>query len=529
MAEVTHAEKPEKWFSASDARQAAQQEREMGVWEAIKANKRAVGWSVAISMAIVMEGYDTSLVPSFFGYPAFVKNYGNYYPELDQYQMTGAWQAGLTNSPTVGVIMGGFLNGWASARFGYKRTMLVSLFMLNAFIFVPFFSRSPTVLSVGEILCGIPWGVFATTGPAYASECCPLALRGYLTVFANLCWAIGQLIANGVLRGLVNRDDEWAYRIPFAIQWIWPLPLFLIILFAPESPWWLLKQDRATDAEKSLRRLSDKTDEEIRGTMSQMMHTIRLEQEMESGTSFWDCFKGVDLRRTEICCMTFSGQMLSGAQFAYGPSYFFLQAGMSTDDAYMVGVGSTALAFVGTILSWFLLTYFGRRTIYLSGIAALATTLLLIGIISASTNSEAGIWAQASLCLIWQLFYSLTVGPIGYAIISETSAIRLRAKSVVLSRNTYNVVSVISAVLEPYMMNPTEWNWKGKTAFFWSGSALLMTVWTYFRLPECRGRTYAELDLLFARKVSARKFSSTHVDAFEDTENVQDVVTAEKL
>lgn len=144
------------------------------------------------------------------------------------------------------------------------------------------------------------------------------------------------------------------------------------------------------------------------------------------------------------------------------------------------------MAFVGTCLSWVLISYFGRRTIYLSGISGLTSVLLLIGIISVSTHNEAGLWAQASLCLIWQLFYSLSVGPICYAIISETSAVRLRAKTVVLARNTYNIVTVVAAVLEPYMMNPTEWNWKGKTAFFWAGSAALVVVWTFFRLPELK-------------------------------------------
>lgn len=45
-------------------------------------------------------------------------------------------------------------------------------------------------------------------GPAYAAEVAPLALRGYLTAFVNLCWAIGQLLSAAVLKGLVNRTDS---------------------------------------------------------------------------------------------------------------------------------------------------------------------------------------------------------------------------------------------------------------------------------------------------------------------------------
>lgn len=41
-----------------------------------------------------------------------------------------------------------------------------------------------------------------------------------------------------------------------------------------------------------------------------------------------------------------------------------------------------------------------------------------------------------------------------------------------------------------------------------------MLTWTYLRLPEPKGRTYAELDVLFAHKISARKFPETRVDQF---------------
>jgi MFS transporter, SP family, general alpha glucoside:H+ symporter len=36
-------------------------------------------------------------------------------------------------------------------------------------------------------------------------------------------------------------------------------------------------------------------------------------------------------------------------------------------------------------------------------------------------------------------------------------------------------------------------------------------------VPEPAGRSFAELDLLFERGVSARKFASTKIDVFEDS------------
>lgn len=298
---------------------------------------------------------------------------------------------------------------------------------------------------------------------------------------------MGQLIANGVLQGLVTNTTSWGYRIPWAIQWVWPPILIFGCIFAPESPWWLVRNNRLAEAEKTLARLTDADSDKLKAMVSQMLHTIEIEREIESGSSYWHCFKGVDLRRTEICCFAWATQMLSGAQFAYGPSYFFLQAGMDTEDAYKLAVGSPALGFLATALSWILLSYAGRRTIFLGGISTLAALLAIIGIIAAaaSANNESALWAQASLCLVWQFVYSLTLGPMAYVIVSETSAVRLRAQSVVLARNFYNVTTVWAAVLEPYMIHPEEWNLKGKTAFVWCATSVIMTIWGFFRLPEC--------------------------------------------
>ena len=67
------------------------------------------------------------------------------------------------------------------------------------------------------------------------------------------------------------------------------------------------------------------------------------------------------------------------------------------------------------------------------------------------------------------------------------------------------------------MINPTEGNWKGKAGFFWAGTASLTALWAYLRLPELKGRSYEEADLMFHRGVSARKFGSYQIDAYEET------------
>ena len=94
-------------------------------------------------------------------------------------------------------------------------------------------------------------------------------MRTAQATYVNANWGFGQLISAGVLRALLKRDDEWAFRIPYALQWMWPVPLIITLWFAPESPWWLVRRGQYEEAAKSLKRLSsNKTDEEIEDTVA---------------------------------------------------------------------------------------------------------------------------------------------------------------------------------------------------------------------------------------------------------------------
>lgn len=107
--------------------------------------------------------------------------------------------------------------------------------------------------------------------------------------------------------------------------------------------------------------------------------------------------------------MTFAGQILSGSPFAYGPTYFFQQAGISTRYTYQIAVGGTGMAFVGTIISWFLLSRFGRRSLYLTGMILMCIVLFIIGVLASASDAGGVKWGQAALCLMWLFTYSMTV------------------------------------------------------------------------------------------------------------------------
>ncbi|OIW33163.1 putative maltose permease [Coniochaeta ligniaria NRRL 30616] len=484
----------------------------MTIREAVKLYPKAIMWSLFFSTAVAMEGYDLVLVSSLFAFPTFRERYGE--PGKNgAYQITAPWQTGLNNAARCGEILGLLLNGWLAERFGFRKTMIGSLVALTGFIFIPFFAKDLTTILIGDILMGFPWGVFQTLTTSYAVEVCPVVLRAYLTTYVNMMWGLGQLLSVGVLRAMLARTDDWSYRIPFALQWMWPVPLIIGICFAPESPWWLVRKGRHVDARAALRALSMNSDDELDTTISMMRHTDEVEKEISQGTSYLDCFRGVNLRRTEIACIGWVIQAACGASLMGNAAYFFQQAGLATTTSFNFTVSLYSVAMVGVVISWFVMTRVGRRTIYLWGLSGLVVTMLTTGFVGLSHSKKSG-YGVGTLLLVFTLIYDITIGTVAYSLVAEIPSSRLRTKTVVLGRTLYNVQGTINGVITPYMLNPNAWNWQAKAGFFWGGTGLLCLIWTYFRLPEPKGRTFAELDLLFEQKVPARKFATAVVDAF---------------
>lgn len=505
---------------SNNAKENDMKEKQMSLKEGLKTFPKAAMWSVLLSSAIIMEGYDVTLLNSFYSFPDFVEKFGQYYESTGTYQIPARWQTALSMAVNVGEIIGLFIAGIVSDKIGYRKTLIGSLFMVACFIFIVFFAPNVQVLLVGELLLGLPWGAFQTLTVSYASEVCPTVLRLYLTTYVNVCWVIGQLIASCILKGMLSSSMNDAYRVPFALQWIWPIPIATAIFFAPESPWWLIKVGRMAEAKKSVMRLLSESehmpDKEVlaNAMVDKMQITIQEEKALLAGIQYWDAFKKKNFRRTRITCVTWLVQNITGSAFMGYSTYFYQNAGLSTSNAFTFSIVQYALGIIGTVMSWFMSQKFGRFDLYFGGVCIQAVILIVTGGLG-FVNSDGASWAVGSLLLVFTFVYDMTIGPICYCLVTELPSTQLRTKTVILSRNLYNISGIIIAIIMPYMLNPTAWNWKAKTGLFWAGFAILSGIWIWFELPETKGRTFAELDLLFENNVPARKFKTTEVEVFD--------------
>ncbi|KAJ5734064.1 hypothetical protein N7493_002850 [Penicillium malachiteum] len=491
---------------AEDARLATIEEHNLTFFEAVKRYPKACFWGIAVSLVVILDGYDTALIGSLFAFPAFQKQFGHETsPGSGNYQLEAKWQTALGISGPLGNLVGIYINAYMTEKWGHKKTCLLTLVYLTGMLFIPFFSKSVEVLFVGELLCGLAWGVFTTLAPAYVSEIAPVVLRSYLETYVVLCWGIGQFVATGILDSLNKRTGDLAWRIPLAVQWVWPVLITPLLIFAPESPWWLVRKGRIQEAEKSMKRLTSSTDpDHAKKAVALMVHTTELEVTMSEGASYIDCFRGTNAWRTEIGCIVWTSQVLCGFAITSYATYFYEQ----------MSVGQSGLHFICTLLSVLITGNYGRRSILFWGYAGMAGCMLVIGIIACVPKQTSGLgYGESALYLLWYVFYELTVGPLAFIIVGEISSTRLRSKSISLGRNAYNVANIFSSVVAPYTLNPGQGDWKGKTAFLAAGCGFVIFIWAYFRLPESRGRTYEELDILFSRNLKAREFKDAVIDS----------------
>lgn len=442
--------------TVEQARLATIQQHDLTLRDAFRLYRPAIGWSFLFSLGVIMAGFDPQLVGTLVAIPAFQQQFGDVQAD-GTFLVSASWQSAFNLGVPIGQVVGALGVGIPLERLGRRATLAICCCITCIAVALQSSAQSSAQILVAELVNGVVLGAYPVIAPTYISEVTPVVFRGVGAAFVNLSFVIGQLVASGVLAGTQSRDDRWAYDIPFLCQFIFPLIILALLPFCPESPWHLVRKGKIEEAEKALRRLAHPS-VDAKNALAHIRLTNALEMEEHETAHFVDCFKGTDLRRTIITIMVYAIQPLVGNFLVIGYAvYWFTLAGLSTDDAFNLGVGLLGVGFVGTCLSWPLLNWTGRRPIYNYGLVVLTIIVLLIGVLDVVPNYNLSItWAQSSLMVIYNFFYDLTIGPLCFVIISETSSAKLRGKTIAISTTVNALINVACAVGIPYAINPDQ-------------------------------------------------------------------------
>ncbi|KAF4121494.1 MFS transporter, SP family, solute carrier family 2 (facilitated glucose transporter), member 8 [Geosmithia morbida] len=448
------------------------------LWQALQLYYPAVLWDLFINLATVLKGMDGTIVGSLVGLDPFKRQYGYVYD--GQYVIEARWLGAFNYANLAGAVVGAVLAGFAYDRLG---------------------PRTPAQLFAGELLNGSVIALYPICASSYIGEVCPLALRGFAASMTNLAFVVGQFIASGILKGTQILDGKEAYKIPIATRWALPATMLILIFFCPDPPFWLAKGGKDDRVERSIRRLASKhVDPSLK--LSHVYETLRLESlymQAEGVPSIFEVFRRANLHRLVICVMAYDMQAFTGnISFINYAVYFFELVGLDSSNAFSMNLGLTSIGFVGSCMSWWILPYVGRRAAYIGGTVTLMILCFVIATLdSAPSSNAAAPWAQCALIITCNFVYDITIGPYCFVLLAEVSSARPRGLTIGLATVTCYLVSIFFAAIILYAMNEDRGNWRGNTGFLYAGLSLLCAVYCYFCMPETKGRTFEELDILF--------------------------------
>ncbi|KAN0086099.1 General substrate transporter [Tylopilus felleus] len=509
--------------------QAAVTEHALTPLQAMRIYWRALFWCLFMCIGALLWGYDSQVGGGLLSVSQFRTDFG-YVTSDGETILPASWQSAFNSVSSIGGMFGGLSLGWISDRLGRRGAVAFACFVSIVGVLIQFLTPKHVngMLLVGKLINGFALGMYVSCAGGYCAEVSPLALRGITTAAVNLWIDLGQFLSNGVIRGTGNRTNVYAYKLPFALQWIFPVILLIGLPFAPESPWWLVRKGRYEDAEKVLIHLGGPTIN-AKIQRQQIQETIELEDSYAATSTYVDCFRGENFKRTVVAMMVFVLQQGAGVVFVLGFStYFFELAGFATSNAFNLGVGVTAIGVVGNLLTFYTVNRFGRRFIFNWGMVACTVILLLIGFTWIGNTHRGAKWAVSAFVsplpiadgakhltrwphfqtIIYNFVYQTSIGPLGYVIFAEVSSAKLRSKTVGLGIWMNSLCGMLANIIIPYLVNPDEANLGGYVGFIFGGLAFLGTIWAYFFIPETRGRTVDELDLLYEKRVPARHFAA---------------------
>ncbi|KAL5498337.1 hypothetical protein ACEPAH_2479 [Sanghuangporus vaninii] len=465
---------------------------------------------LVVAVSNFQYGFDTGILNGFQAMQGFLRVFGVETPS-GKYIIQTRFQQLITSLLQVGLIIGSLINGPLSARFGRRASFVVASVLGCAGVTIQILVTSQWPVYIGRLLLGTSNGLYVNSTVLYISEIAPAHLRGLMVAlyqpFVNVGIFVGAVVSDVFSENL----SKLSYQAQLCILYVVPVWLFFVIWLVPESPRWLLVNEKKRDAERSLVKLRPKetTREEIEEEVKIIEDAILAEKQTESDVVWSDIWKGTDLRRTLLCisCSTFHAAC--GANVLVGYATFFFQLA-GTGDPFLDTVILQSVNVFTSLCSLPLARRFGRRTLLLSGFAMTFVSMLSVAIVYTATSSHrtpaVGKTLVALLCL-FNGSYGATIGPLSWVAAGEMTANRLRSHAFGVSMAIGFFFAWLIVFTTPYFINPENLTWGAKVAWIWAPCNLITLIFIFFFIPETKGRSLEELDQLFIERVPARKFA----------------------
>lgn len=446
--------------------------------------------AVFASLNSVLLGYDVGVMS---GAILFIQ---------EDLKITEVQQEVLIGILSVVSLIGSLAGGRTSDAIGRKWTMGLAAVVFQIGALVMTLAPNFRILIIGRLLAGIGIGLGVMIAPVYIVEISPAISRGSFTSFPEIFINLGILlgyVSNYVFSGFPAHIN---WRIMLAVGILPSVFIGFALCFIPESPRWLVLQNRVDEAREILLKTNEnKTEVEERLNEILVAAGIGNVNKSEEKAVWRELLSpSPPLFRMLIVGLGIQCfQQITGidATVYYSPT-IFKEAGIDDNSkllAATVAVGVSKTVFI--LVAIFLIDKVGRKPLLYVSTIGMTTCLFGVGVtLLFFKNSPFGILMSILSVCGNVAFFSVGIGPICWVLTSEIFPLRLRAQASALGAVGNRVCSGLVAMS---FLSVARGITVAGAFFIFSVISVFSVAFVYVFVPETKGKSLEQIGMLFEK------------------------------
>jgi MFS transporter, SP family, galactose:H+ symporter len=411
----------------------------------------------------------------------------------DFWHLSPTWVGWITTASLIGAIAGAAFSGRITDVLGRRVVIIAAAVIFVVGSLWTGFAGSPSSLFWARLFIGLAIGISSYAVPMYIAEISPTKQRGALVSAFQLLITIGILVSylSDLYYANKYQNDLEAWRPMFYVGVVPALILLIGMFFLPETPRFLIGKGKEDQGRKILKKLEEP--ELVEPAISKMKEEISMAK--EGGKPWKDIFS--PWLRTALFIgigIMFVQQFVGINTVIYYSPEIFKNAGFESKVAQIaasVSVGVVNVLF--TIVSMAVIDKLGRRKLYLIGTSGIVASLILLGLSFAlqDTLGESLKWVTVALLLLYIIFFAISLGPLGWLIISEVYPLKVRGVAMsigALSNWGFNAIVTFTFLPLISLLSATG------AFLLYAAIGVFGLVWGYYNIPETKGITLEEIE-----------------------------------
>ncbi len=452
-------------------------------------------WYLAVLSCIggFLFGYDTAVIGSVL--------------DFIPYELSNFWTGYLVAGASLGAAVGALAAGPFTDRFGRKSLLILDAAIYAVGAILSAVAWNTEVLLIARTLIGLAVGADSAIATAYIAEFAPRARRGALMIMQQWMITVGIFVSFIVAIVTFQIAPEEATGVDWRIiLGVGAVPAVLALLLRtrmPESPRWLMLNERYADTQKALGQLGlETTEQQVRDTAEQIAET---ERQLERKTLWTPGVK----RALAVVGAFFVFQQITGINipFYYGPQLLgeYLQEGKSAVDAAVAGVEAAAiLGAVNVVATFFAFRYIdkiGRRKLAIGGFLGMAVSILVAAMGVEFLTGLPRVWVVMIGFSFFITAFAIGVGGTGWLIQGEVFPTAVRGRAAAACASLDWLANFV--IIQWFPTLNAAWGLAWVMVLF--AALSIVAAWFVARfLPETKNLALEEVTEVFERQATGK-------------------------